>query len=456
MANSRKSRFSLEERVSDALHAVVPPDSSILLGLSGGMDSVVLLHLLHTLAPRLSCQLSALHVNHGISPHADAWADFCRVLCARYGIPCHVEKIDIAPLRREHGIEAAARQLRYAALTGAAADFVALAHHADDQTETLLLQLLRGAGVRGAAAMSPVSSDSGQQTQWLRPMLDVPRSAVLKYAREHALSWVEDESNHDASYARNFLRHQVFPQLEQKFPAYRETLSRGTRHFAEASGLLDELAELDAQDWTPGTPLQTMFLRTLTLPRAKNLLRYVLHRQGVGMPHDAQLVEMLHQLLDARENAEVCIVSGAHQIRRYQDKVYVLPELERFDSALVLSWQGEAELAWTASRQRLIFTRTAGQGMSWEKLQAAPVSLRLRNGAERLRPHARAASRSLKNLLQEHHVPPWQRERLPLLYCGEELACVVGVAIAADYQAKKEEGGLLVSCVECDYDAPGS
>lgn len=454
MANSRKSRFSLEERVSDALHAVVPPDSSILLGLSGGMDSVVLLHLLHILAPRLSFHLSALHVNHGISPHADAWADFCRVLCAQYGIPCHVEKIDIAPLRREHGIEAAARQLRYAALTGAAADFVVLAHHADDQAETLLLQLLRGAGLRGAAAMPAVTRNSGRQTQWLRPMLDVPRSAVLKYAREHALSWVEDESNQDASYARNFLRHQVLPQLEQKFPAYRETLSRSARHFAEASGLLDELAVLDAQDWIAGTPLNVTALRSLTAQRAKNLLRYVLHRQGVAMPHDAQLGEMLHQLLEARDNAELCIVSGAHQIRRYQDKVYVLPALGHFDSALVLPWQGETELKWAASKQRLIFTRIHGQGISWEKLQAAPVSLRLRNGAERLRPHVRAASRSLKNLLQEHHVPPWQRERLPLLYCGEELVCVVGVAIAADYQAKKEEEGLLVSCAECDYDAP--
>lgn len=445
MANSRKSKSSLEERVGDALCPVVPPNRSILLGLSGGMDSVVLLHLLHTLAPRLGWKISALHVHHGISPNADAWAEFCRGLCARYAVPLHIERVDIAPLRNEHGIEAAARKLRHAALARQNCDFIALAHHADDQAETMLLQLLRGAGMRGAAAMPGCKPTDGQGSVTLRPLLDIPRRTLLAYAQQHELQWVEDESNSDASYARNFLRHQVFPALEQKFPAYRDTLARSARHFAEASELLDELACQDAQDWTPGYPLDVALLRALSHARARNLLRYFLHTNRAPMPHDVQLDDMLSQLLEARANAAVCIVVGDWQVRRYRDQVYVERSLGAFDAHLVVPWNGEAELDWPASQQCLSFIQTQGQGISLEKLRRAPVSLRLRNGGESLRPHPHAATRSLKNLLQEQHVPPWQRERLPLLYCGAELVSVVGVAVAADFQATASEPGILVA-----------
>ncbi len=521
MANSRKSKFSLVERVADALRPVVPPSRSILLGLSGGMDSVVLLHLLHTLAPRFDWRISALHVHHGISPNADAWANFCAKLCTHYGIPLHIEHVDIAPLRDAHGIEAAARKLRHAAFAKQDCDFVALAQHADDQAETLLLQLLRGAGVRGAAAMPFLKASnplvrscsfplSGGRLGWgldrqdcsvstpsltlplhgggdveangllrsvatLRPLLDLPRSALLEYAQQHSLQWVEDESNADDSYPRNFLRHRLLPLLEQKFPAYRTTLARGAQHFAEAGELLDELAQQDAPDLFPspasgitsdlagvvgqpsrmassfirgargeGGQLSISLLRSLSHSRGKNLLRYFLHTRGAPMPQGAQLDDMLRQLCGARQDAAVCVGFGDWQVRRYQDRVYALRALGEFDQNLVLRWNGEAELEWPALKTRLIFSLAIGQGISHAKLQRAPVTLRLRGGGEALRPHPNAATRSLKNLLQEHHVPPWQRERLPLLYCGDELACVVGVAIAAEYQPVAGEAGIVV------------
>ena len=449
------------ERVANALHSAVPPKCSILLGLSGGMDSVVLLHLLHSLAPRFEWRISALHVHHGISPNADAWANFCTELCLRYNIPLHIEHVDIAPLRGAHGIEAAARKLRHAAFSKQNCDFVALAQHADDQAETLLLQLLRGAGVKGAAAMPVLSRVEGpvlslskrplvkpasqHMHATLRPLLGMPRSELLAYATQHALQWVEDESNADDSYPRNFLRHRVLPLLEQKFPAYRTTLTRSAQHFAEAADLLDELAQQDAHGWSADTPLDISLLRSLSHARGKNLLRYFLHRCGAPMPQGAQLDDMLHQLCSARQDAAVCVGFGDWEVHRYQDKVYVLPTLGEFDRNLVLPWNGEAELEWPALNTRLLFSRRIGQGASLEKLQRAPVTLRLRSGGETLRPHPAAATRSLKNLLQEHHVPPWQRERLPLLYCGDELACVVGVAIAADYQAQENEASVVVS-----------
>ena len=539
------SRNNLSDKLAAQLAPLVPAGSSILVGLSGGVDSVVLLHLLHELAPRFFWKLSALHVHHGISPNADAWADFCAGLCAGYAIPLHVEKVDIAPLR-EHGIEAAARKLRHAAFagqalrpgSGQACDFVALAHHADDQAETLLLQLLRGAGVRGVAAM-PVLSRPKQPPfvgetvvgrvltrhvglkpdprpnglfglknacagSIVRPLLHCSRREILDYAAAHGLRWIEDESNTDDSYPRNFLRHRVLPLLEQKFPACRTTLARSAQHFAEASELLDDLARLDAQ--LPPSPsmgegrgegaLEITRLQSLSRPRAKNLLRWFLHGIGAPMPQAVQLDDMLRQLCGARQDAAVCVVygrgydtlvveptvqgssraaaldettshstrppqnggqvagypapegcappcpGGYYEVRRYQGRVHVLRALGEFDRNLVLPWQGEAGLDWPALNARLFFDSARGKGISLAKLQRAPVTLRLRQGGETLRPHVNAAMRTLKNLLQESQTPPWRRDRLPLLYCGDDLVCAVGVAVAAEYQASADEEGV--------------
>lgn len=430
----------LIERVAALMAPILPAHSSILIGLSGGVDSVVLLHVLHKLAARFSWQLSALHVHHGISPNADAWADFCAGLCARHYISLHVERVDIAPLRA-HGVEAAARQLRHAAFARQRCDFAALAHHADDQAETLLLQLLRGAGVRGAGAM-PLLAGEDCSPRLLRPLLHCSRQEIVDYAVAHGLRWVEDESNADDSYPRNFLRHRVLPLLDQKFPCYRATLARSAQHFAEASGLLDELAQRDAAQAIDGGTLAVAALQALSPPRAKNLLRYFLHHVGAPMPQAAQLDDMLHQLTCARADAAVCVAYGGWQVRRYAGRVYALPALGGFDRNLVLPWHGETVLGWPALHTHLYFSHTQGAGVSLAKLQHAPVTLRLRHGGETLRPHPNAATRTLKNLLQEHHVPPWRRDRLPLLYCGEELVCVPGVAIAAEYQAAAAEAGV--------------
>jgi len=448
----------LVERVAAQIAPLLPAHSSVLVGLSGGVDSVVLLHMLHKLAARYSWQLSALHVHHGISRNADAWAEFCADLCGRHNIPLRIEHVDIAPLR-SHGIEAAARKLRLAAFNRQPSDFVALAHHADDQAETLLLQLLRGAGVRGASAMPvlrlskrPLLARRAGSPDLLRPLLHCSREEILAYAAAHQLHWIEDESNADNSYPRNFLRHRVLPLLAESFPAYRDTLARSAQHFAEASSLLDELAQQDGVQAIRADTLDVAALQALSLPRAKNLLRYFLHCRSAPMPQVVQLDDMLHQLRNARQDASVCVNYSDCQVRRYQGKVYVLSALGEFDPNIVLPWHGEAELKWPALNASLCFDRKRypqgnapqSYGISLEKLQRAPVTLRLRRGGEVLRPHPAAATRTLKNLLQEHHVPPWQRDRLPLLYCGEELVCVPGVAVAAEYLANGHEAAIAV------------
>lgn len=409
------------------------------------MDSVVLLHLLQSIAPRFQWRLSALHVHHGISLNADAWAEFCIKLCARYDIPLQVERVDITSLRDEHGIEAAARKLRHKAFLNQVCDCVALAHHADDQAETVLLQLLRGAGVKGVSAMPLLKSSNDQMHATVRPLLEVSREQLHHYATQNSLSWIEDESNADMRYPRNFLRHRILPELKTRFPQYQEMLSRSSQHLAEASQLMDELAQLDASQAFDGETLDVSALRSLSHMRAKNLLRYFLHLLGAPMPQSVQIEDMLRQLCDARDDAAMCVVFGEWELQRYQDRVYAMRALHDFDPTIRLAWAGESELQWPALQANLVFSDAVGAGISLDKLMGEQISLRLRSGGESLRLHSKGANRSLKNILQEHKVPPWQRERLPLLYRGDELVAIIGVAIHADYQAKESEKSLLVS-----------
>jgi tRNA(Ile)-lysidine synthase len=440
MASSKKCRHAdLATHLASFLQRHTPPGSRLLLGLSGGLDSRVLLDLLVKLRSPCDFTLSALHVNHGISPHAGAWADFCARLCAAQQVPFKAVSVEITRTG-ELGLEAAAREVRYAALLAEPSDFLVLAHQRDDQAETLLLQLLRGAGVKGLAAMGEVVERKKKAV--LRPLLDVPRAALLEYAQSHGLQWIEDESNLDPGYDRNFLRHHIVPQLEQRFPAALSTLARSARHLAEAASLLEELAALDAAAMVAGDRLELQVLRWLSPPRAKNLLRYWMTLAGILLPPSMRLEEMLRQLLEAKADARVLFRLGSYQLRRYRDHAWLVMQGPERPRDVCLDWQGEDVL--TLDRLGVLeFRRTVGAGVRLERLAGRKLTVRLRQGGERLRPDAARPTRSLKGLLQDRGVPPWQRERLPLLYCGEELVAVPGIGIACDWQASTEEAGIV-------------
>ncbi len=443
MASSRKSKSSdLKGRIGDALAPLVPDGSSILLGLSGGVDSVVLLHLLTRLVPLRNWKLSALHVNHGISPRADEWAAFCTALCKTHDVPLTIERVDIAPLRHK-GIEAAARELRHAALMREPADFVVLAHHQDDQAETLLLQLLRGAGVKGAAAMPVLKRpvhDSAPSL--LRPLLDVSRSELVGYARQHELCWVDDDSNADENYPRNFLRHRILPLIEQRFPAGRATLARSAAHFAEAAALMDALAQQDSQGAWDGESLAAERLADLDGVRAKNLLRWFLHQRGALMPDHTRLQEMLRQIRLARADAQVCVAWSGWEMRRYRGRIYAARALLAPEPEFCMTWRGEERLELPQLGGALRFMHCVGEGVCAAKLRTATV--RLRRGEERMRPDTARPIRSLQYLFQAAGIPPWQRARWPLLYCGEQLVAVPGIAIESSFCAAPSESGLML------------
>jgi tRNA(Ile)-lysidine synthase len=447
MASSRKSsknRLDLAGRVAAQLEDIVKPSDRLLAGLSGGVDSVVLLDILADLARRRRFRLSALHVNHQLSPDARRWEAFCRRLCGARGIPLRCVRVAV---RRGDSIEAAARAARYAAFARQPCDHVVLAHHRDDQVETLLLQLLRGAGVKGLAAM-PLLRDEGRgcphpsSLKILRPLLDVTREEILEYARKRGLDWIEDESNQDVTFQRNYIRHEVLPVIARRFPAYRTTVARAAAHLAEAARVLDELAAADAAGHLEGDTLSIAVLRGLPAARRRNLLRYFLASRGLSMPGAEQLDEALRQALTAKHDARVQVRLGDIELRRFQNRLHVVPGLEGSSAGWARRWHGEKEVALPELGGVLTLQPARGSGVSLARLRGRPVTIRRRLGGERLQPDCRRPRRSLKNLLQEARMPPWERERLPLLFCGRELVWAPGIGVDCAYQSARGEAAL--------------
>lgn len=451
MANSRKLQRSkraatdLVTRVAGHLRQCIKPGGRLVVGLSGGVDSVVLLDILSRISKRRRLVLAALHVNHQISPNAGRWAAFCRAVCRARGIPLRVVRVQV---KGGDSLEAAARAVRYDALFAQKADYILLAHNQDDQAETLLLQLLRGAGVKGLAAMPLVRRSEGksldkERPSILRPLLDFPRNEIADYARKRKLEWVEDESNADRYFLRNFLRHDVLPLIASRFPACNTVLARSARHLAEASHMLDELAADDGDGYCDASTLRLAGLRRLSQARAKNLLRRFLSDHDVMMPNADRLEEALRQALTAKRDAAVCIALGSRELRRYSGVLYLVDKVGAVGAAVSRSWHGELEMALPELKGILMMARACGTGISLASLTAKPVTVRVREGGERLQPDCRRPRRSLKNLLQEAGVPPWQRDRLPLLFCGNKLVWAPGIGIDCEFQAQADETSVV-------------
>ena len=420
-------------------HSSVP--ARLCVALSGGRDSVVLLHALSRLAASTDrpVALSALHVHHGISIHADRWAAFCARLCEEWQLPLRVVHVEV-PRDSGEGLEGAARRLRHAAFAGCDADWLLLAHHRDDQAETVLLNLLRGAGVAGAAGMLAERSQ-GKGSKLVRPLLGVARTDIEAYAAEYALRWIDDESNADVHFRRNYLRREVMPGLEEKFPGARKALARAAGHFAEAAALLDELAELDRARLAgaSGRILVSGF-NALSPARARNLLRFAWGAAGFRAPDARWIDEALHQLSGADALSEICLATADGELHVYRDELYILAHALEQNSQPV-PWSGEAELPWDGGCVR--FVPALGGGVRRSALTAGDVELRGRQGGERLQLHPRRPRRSLRKLLQEAAVPPCERQRLPLLWCNGHLVWVGGLGVDVAFACAPGEEGVM-------------
>jgi len=422
----------LQKTLRDALVEHAAPGARIAVALSGGIDSIVLLDAAKALAASHPIVLSAIHVHHGLSPNADAWAEFCAAQCAACGVPLTLHRLRL-DRRRGRSLEAQARAARYACLADADADIVALAHHADDQAETVLLQLLRGAGPPGLSAMPGFRPG---RPALLRPFLDHTRAQIAAYAVAQQLRWIDDESNADRRLARNALRHEIAPLLAARFPGYPNTLVRAARHQAEAAFLLDELAAADSDGAVSAEGLERARLAGLSPARARNLLRWFLRSRGLRPSSEAKLADMLRQIVGASADARIRIRVDELDVGCHRGRVIVhTPEPQAFERV----WLGETEVLLPGGV--LAFKRTHGTGLAMAKLARAKVTLRSRAGGERIRLASDRPTRALKQLLQEAHVPPWIRQALPLVWCGDELAAVAGLGIALEFQAAPDEPG---------------
>lgn len=417
------------------------------VALSGGVDSTVLLHLLARLPA--SKRVHAVHVHHGLQAVADRWVTHCQQLCERLHTPLEIRYVDATPTRGESP-EAAARAARYRAFESLleAQDQLLTAHHQQDQAETFLLRALRGSGSRGLAAMR-VSRPLGQGVL-LRPLLSLPQQALIDYAEAEALSWIEDPSNQQLDADRNFLRQQILPRLQERWPAAAATLSRSAAHCAESDGLLQQWGSVRLDGLRKGEPLPLITGEPLL--ECKASVRSWLDLNRVDPPDTAHMERILQELIPAREDATPLVewrgIDGAKiRLRRFQQALYIEPPQGEVTLQGGELWDWREPLRLT-QQWVLRAEQTEGVGLSLSALQGRPLTVRWRCGGERCQPAGSTHRRTLKNILRERKVPPWERSQIPLLFIGDELVEVVGHFICEGFAATAQEPAVAVKIVE--------
>jgi tRNA(Ile)-lysidine synthase len=421
----------------------LPQPQRYCVAFSGGCDSHVLLWSLAAIRQKLPCyKLHAIHINHGLHSQANEWEAHCIDVGKSLDVPVETCRVEIE-LNKGHSLEAQARDARYDALKRLMhpGDMLLLAHHQDDQAETLMLQLIRGAGVHGLAAM-PALADFAKG--WLaRPMLNVPRQQILAFAKQQTLDWIEDPSNRDMAFDRNYLRHTIMPMLTERWPATSATLTRAAMHQAEAATLLNTVAHDDLQRVSLPAPDQHDLPGLLKLPRARqvNLLRYWIRDIcGYPLPNTSQLERILSDVLHAGQDKSPVVNWLDVEMRRYRERLYLGKTLVSYDVDWQAKWTVDSQLALPVGG-KLITRECEGRGIHKDCL-ASGIMVRFRRGGEICKPAGRDHHHELRKLFQEWGVPPWLRDRIPLIYAGDELVQVVGYTSCAPFAVKPGETGV--------------
>lgn len=412
--------------------------NACLLAFSGGLDSTVLLHLLRDYARTHALALQAHHVDHALQDGSAAWAMHCAALAARLDVEYSTTRLDGTPPAAA-SIEDWAREQRYACLLARSDAHTALltAHHQDDQAETVLLHALRASGPHGLAGIR-AQGRYGDKPVW-RPLLNEARADLRAYAELHALSWIEDPSNGERRFARNRMRAEVLPVLEQAFPGAAAALAEVARLQGEVVEVIESVADqlLGAEE-----NLSLRILRDSASALRPYLLKRWLARRGGPQPGRAQLQEMLNGMLHARVDGEPRVTWRGVAVRRYDDRYFLTAADLPMPRAESTPWVAP----WTAldtGHGELVARDSVGQGASRRALGTALLTVRYRRGGERLRLHDGGPRRELKALFQQWRIPPWQRARWPLLYVGEQLAVVAGLAVAAEFAARGDDAGVV-------------
>ncbi|KKY89185.1 hypothetical protein OA46_04870 [Enterobacter cloacae] len=419
-----------------ALAQAVFPFRRLLVGFSGGLDSTVLLHrLMLWREQEPDVELRAIHIHHGLSSHADSWVTHCEALCRAWNIPLRVERVTLQD--EGLGTEAQARKARYAAFKCALLPGEALvtAQHLDDQCETFLLALKRGSGPAGLSAMPERARFA--DTFQLRPLLGEPRASLLSWAQQHDLRWIDDESNQDDAYDRNFLRLRVVPQLMQRWPHFAEATARSAALCAEQEQLLDELLADDLATVTDDAGgMQIIPLLTMSAVRRAALIRRWLAANGALMPSRAMVNRIWDEVVQAREDASPVLKLGGGEIRRFRQALWwVRPQPSL----------AQEVIPWLELNAPLLLPKGWGTvslspcGNIRPPRKDEPVSVRFKaSGTVHI--VGRNGGRKIKKIWQELNVPPWLREATPLLFYGETLIAAAGQFVTCEGEAEAGKG----------------
>lgn len=412
---------------------------------SGGVDSHVLLHLLATAKHAELGTICAIHIDHGLHSDSAKWTEHCQVVANDLAVELSCIQVRVEGVDKL-GLEAAARMARYNAFDQHLTenDVLLTAQHQQDQAETLLLQLFRGAGPKGLASMAHQFQLG--DTPIIRPFLDIKQSDVLAYAQHHKLQWIEDPSNVETRWNRNYIRHNVLPEIEKRWPSAAKTISRSAANCAEASELLTELAHDDLMDMEVNSSsdcLSIPKLLVLSAARCRNLIRYFIELKNLAIPSSAVLHRIIDDVCLAKQDSVPMIRYADVEIRRFQDKLYFMPPLAEHDASQIIAFSSTADLIMN-DQITLSWQQTDGLGLN-EKLITSGLTVRFRQGGEQIHLPKHSYRKSLKHLFQEWAIPPWQRNRIPLIFKDEQLVSVVGYVVAIESGTSKDGRHYLPS-----------
>lgn len=441
---SKKNKVSISDAYSPWLDDIIQAPN-ILVGLSGGLDSSVLLHSLVNTIPSIC--VTAVHINHGLSKYAGSWQEHSRRFCENLGVKYIAESIIVTP--DGHGLEQAAREARYRIFEDIIrdGDVLLLGHHMDDQIETFLYRVMRGSGPKGLGGMP--SKRAVGKGQLIRPLLKILRTDLERYATENKITWVEDDTNDLDHFDRNYIRNRVIPILADRWPDYRARLTSTSELNAQSNSLTKSVAEQDLaslkiKDERAGWSLRLTTFNQLHSERQKNVLRYWAELKDLPVPKSKAIKEIIAAVINSRIDASPKVCVQNTQYRRYSDRLYLLDNTRMPNDHICRerphTWRLSEIISFENSKLSAVPTKDEGLRASLTDT----VNITFRQGGERCRPLGRSHSNSLKKCFQEFGLEPWWRNSVPLIFIDGELVAVADFWICEGWQAAVGESGLKI------------
>ena len=439
---------SLQQFIESTLDTEQRAHCRWLVGYSGGLDSHLLLHCLSKIVANFDgVILQAVHVNHQLQTQAEDWERHCQSTADQLKVSLQIERVNV-DVHHSAGLEAAAREARYGVFKANLGenDVIFLAHHQDDQAETLLLRLMRGSGATGLSAMA--SSSHIETMRILRPLLGTSRAELEQYAEQHQLHWIEDPSNNDLRHDRNFIRREIIPLLNTRWPTAAGNIARSAELLRIESQQLEVLLQpLYNEAVDDQLRIDSLYLQSLPDVTQGQLIRYWLKRLNLPYPSQVNLQRIIDEVVGAPKDGKPLVRWGSVEVRRYEGRLYGMEAQISFDSQQVLPWTFSEPLR-VDGLGCVTAEKAQGCGLRLPEGNHELVTVKFRQGGEKCRLFLKGKNRPLKKLMHEYHIPPWLRDRTPLIYYGDQLVAVVGAWVCEEYGVLAGQAGYRLTLVD--------